>query len=165
MADWSAVYLRNYLGTGAGFAAAGYAAFSLTMALGRFTGDRAVAAYGPVRLARRSALIAAAGLGVALAIGHPIAAIAGFACVGLGLSNQVPLLFRAAARSPGISPGVGIASVSTAGYFGFLAGPPVIGLMAELTGLPTALGLVVGSIGLVAIFAHLLRAPSEQGAY
>jgi len=32
--------------------------------------------------------------------------------------------------------------VTTTGYLGFLAGPPLIGLAAEVTSLPLALGLV-----------------------
>jgi hypothetical protein len=82
-------------------------------------------------------------LAAALVIGHPAAAIVGCGCVGLGLSNVIPILFRAAADIPGLSAGHGIAAVSTAGYCGFLAGPPLIGLSAEVLSLPGALGLVV----------------------
>ena len=154
VADWSAVYLRDTLGTGAGLAALGYAAFSLMMALGRFTGDRMVARFGPVPLMRSSAALAAAGLGAGLLIGRPVAAVVGFGCVGLGMSNLIPILFSAAGRTPGVNAGTAIAAVSSAGYFGFLAGPPLIGLLAELTSLPVALGLVVLFTALVAVFAH-----------
>ena len=154
VADWSAVYLRDTLGTGAGLAALGYAAFSLMMALGRFTGDRMVARFGPVPLMRSSAALAAAGLGAGLLIGRPVVAILGFGCVGLGMSNLIPILFSAAGRTPGVNAGTAIAAVSSAGYFGFLAGPPLIGLLAELTSLPAALGLVVLFTALVAVFAH-----------
>ena len=46
MGDWAAVYLREDLGTGAGYAALGFAGFSLAMAAGRFLGDRVVRRYG-----------------------------------------------------------------------------------------------------------------------
>ena len=154
VADWSAVYLTNALGTGAGLGALGFAAFSLMMAVGRFTGDRMVARFGPVPLMRSSAALAAVGLGVGLLIGRPVAAIIGFGCVGLGLSNLIPILFSAAGRTPGVNAGTAIAAVSSAGYFGFLAGPPLIGLLAEATSLPLALGLVVLFTALVAVFAH-----------
>jgi MFS family permease len=65
MADWSAVYLRHGLGAEAGMAAAGFAAFSLTMAAGRLSGDRFVRCFGPVRLVRFSAALASIGLGLA----------------------------------------------------------------------------------------------------
>ena len=164
VADWSAVYLRDTLGTGAGVAALGYAAFSLMMALGRFTGDRMVARFGPVPLMRSSAALAAAGLGAGLIIGHPVAAVVGFGCVGLGMSNLIPILFSAAGRTPGVNAGTAIAAVSSAGYFGFLAGPPLIGLLAEATSLPLALGLVVLFTALVAVFAHAADRATEARA-
>ncbi|MEM6430410.1 MAG: MFS transporter, partial [Deinococcota bacterium] len=157
MADWSAVYLRNALQTGPGLAAAGYAAFSLMMAIGRLTGDKLIANVGPVMLTRVTALIAALGLGLGLIVHHPIAAIIGFGCVGLGLSNLIPVLFSAAGNTPGVPTSTGIAAVATAGYFGFLAGPPLIGLLAELFGLPVALGMVAVAVFVVAVFAHLTQ--------
>ena len=161
VADWSAVYLTNALGTGAGLGAVGFAAFSLMMAVGRFTGDRLVARFGPVPLMRLSATLAAVGLGAGLLIGQPVAAIIGFGCVGLGLSNLIPILFSAAGRTPGVNAGTAIAAVSSAGYFGFLAGPPLIGILAEATSLPLALGLVVLFTALVAVFAHAAGRATE----
>jgi hypothetical protein len=67
----------------------------------------------------------------------------GFAAVGLGLANAVPILFNAAGKLATVPPSIGIAAVSTAGYCGFLLGPPVIGLVSERFGLGTGLGLVV----------------------
>jgi len=159
MADWSAVYLRDALATSPAVAAAGFTAFSLAMAAGRFGGDRLAAGLGPARLLRGSAALAAAGLGVALLIGRPAAAIVGFGLVGLGIANVIPILFSAAGRIRGVPAGTALAAVATTGYFGFLAGPPLIGLTAELTGLPLALGLVSGCCALVALGARLLPRP------
>ncbi|MDJ0754614.1 MAG: MFS transporter [Ardenticatenaceae bacterium] len=157
MADWSAVYLRRVLGTGPGLAAAGYAAFSLMMAVGRLTGDRFVAGIGPVTLTRFTSLLAAVGLGGALLIHHPVAAVIGFACVGLGLSNLIPVLFSAAGRTPGVPSSTGIAAVATAGYFGFLAGPPLIGFVAEFSNLSVGLGVVAAAVLMVSFFATLTK--------
>ena len=74
-----------------------------------------------------SGAAAALGLGLVLSIGRPSAAIAGFGLVGLGISNVVPVLFRAAGEMPGVQAGSALAAVATTGYFGFLAGPPAIG--------------------------------------
>jgi MFS family permease len=153
MGDWSAVYLRDELLTSPGLAAVGFAAFSLTMALGRFSGDRLVRRFGPVRVLQVSGATAAIGLGLALVIGRPVAAIVGFALVGLGIANVVPVLFSAAGQTRGLQAGTAIAAVATTGYLGFLAGPPAIGLVAEATGLPVALGLVSLSCGLIALWA------------
>lgn len=147
-ADWSAVYVHESLGAATGLAALAFAGFSLTMTAGRLVGDRLTTAWGPVALVRRGGLLAAAGVGGALLIAHPAAALVGFACLGAGLAAAVPVIFRAAACLPGVAPGVGIAAVSTMGYAGFLAGPPAIGGLSELSSLPVALGVLVG-LGLV----------------
>jgi fucose permease len=157
MADWSAVYLRHSLSVSPELAGAGYAMFSVTMAAGRLAGDRLVTAFGPAPLLRLGGLLAATGLGTALALHQPLAALVGFGCMGLGLSNIIPLLFSAAGRTPGVSPSMAVAAVSTTGYGGFLAGPPLIGLVADWVGLPLALGLLAAFALLVAAGATIVR--------
>ncbi len=141
--DWSAVYLKSSLLTGPGFAAAGYAAFSLMMVAGRITGDRLTGYLGPARLVRLGGAVAAVGLGLSLAIGHPLVALAGFASAGAGFSIVFPLALSAAGRTKETAPGPALAAVSTLGYTGFLAGPPIIGFLAQLFDLSTALYVVV----------------------
>jgi MFS family permease len=142
-ADWSAVYVEDSLDAPAGQAALAFAAFSATMTLGRLAGDRLAGSLGSVRLLRISGLVAGIGLGSALLLAVPGAAIAGFAFLGAGLSVVIPIVFRSAAASPGGAAGPSLAAVSTLGYLGFLAGPPLVGGLAELTSLPVALSLVV----------------------
>ena len=91
-------------------------------------------------------MLAASGLTLALVVGSTAAALLGFAAMGAGLGVVVPVLFRAAGSTPGVSASVGIAAVSTIGWLGFLAGPPAIGFAAGAVGLRTALGLVVLAI-------------------
>jgi len=153
MGDWSAVYLDDTLRTGPGFAAAGYAAFSLCMAFGRLFGDRLSERMGPVRLVRSCGALAAVGLGIALAAAQPLVALFGFACAGAGFSIVFPAALSAAGRTGGMAPGPALAAVSTAAYTGFLVGPPIIGFLAELTGLGYALYLVVALSVLVVAFA------------
>jgi MFS family permease len=157
MLDWSAVHLRADLGTSPALAAAGFAAFSAAMAVGRFAGDRLRQRLGAVTLTRAGALLAAAGLGLGLLLGTPLAAVAGFAAAGLGLSNQVPVLFGAAGRIPDEMPARAIAAVATLGYAGFLAGPPLIGFVAEAATLAQALGLVVLACAIVGLSAAAVR--------
>jgi MFS family permease len=143
MADWSAVYLSGPLGTGPGLAAAGFAAFSAAMVAGRLLGDRLIARFGPVALVRAGAAVSAAGLGVSLGVAHPASALVGFGCAGLGFSIIFPAALSAAGRAKSTAAGPAIAAVATAGYFGFLVGPPSIGFAAELVGLGAALFIVV----------------------
>ncbi len=156
VADWSAVYLHDTLGSSPATAAVGFAAFSLTMAAGRFTGDALVGRAGPRRVLRGSSAVAAVGLAAALLVGHPATGVVGFALVGLGIANIIPVLFSAAARVPGVPPGRALAAVATTGYLGFLAGPPLIGAVAEAAGLAAGLGLVSGACAFVALRAGAL---------
>jgi len=151
MADWSAVYLRDSLGSSMHVAAIGFAAFSLTMSLARLSGDQVVRRLGAPAVLRASGVVAAGGLGVALLLGHPAAAIAGCATVGLGIANVFPILLSQAGRLPDIEPGRALAAVTATGYCGFLAGPPLIGLAAEWISLPAALAVVVVFCSLVAV--------------
>jgi MFS family permease len=152
-ADWSAVYLAGPLDAGAGLAALGFAAFSVAMAGFRLLGDTLTTRWGPVALMRRGALLAGGGLAAALLIGHPAAALFGFACMGAGLAAVVPVAFRAAGSLPGVPASAGIAALTTVGYTAFVVGPPVIGFVAEIAGLPLALGIVVVLLGVLAAFA------------
>jgi MFS family permease len=156
-ADWSAVYLRDELGTAAGVAALAFTAFSITMTVGRLFGDRLVDRFGPLTIVRAGGALAAIGFGLGLAIAEPIAGIVGFACLGAGMSGIVPIVFRASGHMPGMAAGVGLAAVSSTGYLGFLVGPPTIGGIAELTSLPSALVVLVALAAIVALLAPTTR--------
>lgn len=155
--DWGAVYMREGLDAGTTLAAAGFAAFSATMALGRLFGDGLRARFGSAGLARASALLATVGLGFGLLMADPLATVAGFACAGLGLSNIVPILFGAAGRGRDQAPATAIAAVATLGYTGLLAGPPLIGFVAEWTTLSLAFWLVVLACAIIALSARVAR--------
>jgi MFS family permease len=162
MADWSSVYLNASLGAGTTLAAVAFAAFSLMMAAGRFSGDRLVARLGGDRVVRAGGALAAIGLGLTLAIGHQYLAVIGFGLVGAGLSCVFPVVLSSAARTPDLPPSAAIAAVCTLGYLGFLIGPTAIGGLAELIGLPGALGLVVLLCALIAALGS--RAPDAEAA-
>ncbi|HEY8329465.1 MAG TPA: MFS transporter [Rhodanobacter sp.] len=157
MLDWSAVFLRDFRGFSAASAGIGYAAFSVAMALGRLTGDWTVARFGPVLTVRFGACTAATGFLLASMLAWPPAALIGFVLVGLGAANIVPVMFGAAGRLPGTSPGMSIATVTTLGYAGLLSGPALIGFLAQASSLPVALAAVAGLLLLTAASASLVR--------
>ena len=158
-ADWSAVYLRDNLGTDAGFAAYGFAAFSVMMTVGRIFGDRLVLALGPVTLVRLSGALAAAGLGAALLVDHPWAGVAGFGLLGAGLSCIAPQVYSAAGNQDPQRAGRALSTVVSIGYLGFLLGPILIGAAATVVGLPSALWIPVVLALFVAASATAMRSP------
>ncbi len=148
--DWSAIYLHAK-GLPTAYGGLGYAAFSVTMAFGRMTGDRAAARLGVVPLLRVSGLVTVLGWGAVILFPGPLAVL-GFGLVGLGASNIVPLLFGAAARVPGVPTNVSLPVITALGYGGLLCGPALIGVAASATSLSTAL-LGVGMLPLVVVAA------------
>jgi MFS family permease len=160
--DWAAVYLKDNLGTSAGFAALGFAAFSVTMTLGRALGDRVIDRFGVVPVARVGGLLAAGGLAFALAIPNPAAVIVGFTVQGAGLCAIVPQAFAAGGRADPQRPGSGIAKVVGLCYAGLSAGPAVIGVVAGAIGLRLALAIPVLLALWVAIGAGALGINASQ---
>jgi fucose permease len=159
MADWGGLYLRQDLGASAALAALAYSFFTAGMTVGRLLGDAINHRIGPVALLRWGAVLTGAPLGAMLLIGQPAAALIGLFLVGLGVANGVPLMFSAAGRQPDTPPGPGIAAVSSMGSLGFLAGPPVIGVLADAVSLPWALATLI--LGAVVVFALARRATAR----
>jgi Na+/melibiose symporter-like transporter len=156
MESWGGVYLARVFSTTEAYAALGFAAFSLTMTGGRIFGDALAKAWPADRIIRIGGAVAAAGLAAAVLTREPIIVLLGFSAAGLGLANIIPLAFSAAGNTPGISSGVAIAGVATIGYAGFLAGPPVIGLVSEATSLRVGLALVGVLVGSLVVMARAI---------
>lgn len=157
MADWSALFIHNDLKGSEGVAAFGFTAFSSTMLIGRFAGDRIIGRFGAVPVVRAASVIAAVGMLIGLLPGSIIAAVVGFAIMGLGLSVVIPVVYSAAGSTQGIASGQGVAAVATIGYSGFLAGPPALGYLAQVTSLQAALMVVVVLLAVIFFFAHALQ--------
>jgi predicted MFS family arabinose efflux permease len=163
--DWSAKLVRDGLGGSAALGAIAYAVFSVGMGSGRLIADRLWARWGAAAFLRGCGLLAALGFAAGLLAGTAPTAIAGFAALGLGLAGVVPTLFRAGADEPGVPTGPALAAVSSLGYLGFLAGPPLIGTVAQLTSLPLACGLLVAAGLLVFLLASSAEPrPSHRAA-
>ena len=101
--DWSAIYSSSVLGGSPSQAALTFTIFTMTMMVGRLTGDWVILKVGRVQLVRFTAALGAVGLGIGLVWGTTFSAWLGFACLGFGLANIVPIMFGEASRIPGIS--------------------------------------------------------------
>lgn len=132
MFDWSVIYFKKVLLAPLAIQGAGFTAFMLTMAGGRFIADGFVHRYGLKRTLQISGSLTATGLLIAVIFPYFYTAMAGFLLVGAGVSSVVPMVYSAAGKSKTMSPGVALAAVSTIGFIGFLVGPPLIGFIAGL---------------------------------
>jgi len=155
--DWSAVYLREVADASRQVAALGFGCFSLTMTAGRFLGDAIIPRYGGRNLLFWGALVAASGLALAIAVPVPVAVLVGFLLLGAGSSLGAPILYAASMRVPGIPAAAGLATFATFSFIGFLAGPPLIGFVAEAFGLGWGLALVGGLLLASAVLTRWVR--------
>ena len=146
--DWSALFLARDLEASNDRAAWGYAAFCATMAACRLSGDWMRVRFGERNVVVISGMIAIVGFILSIGFSDFTLAVAGFAMVGLGLSNIVPILISAAGRDA--APGPSIAFVVSAGYAGFLASPPILGFIASQTSLSVMFAVVAASCAVIA---------------
>jgi MFS family permease len=153
MFDWSVIYFKKVVLAHGAWMGAGYTAFMLTMASGRFVADWFAHRFGLKRTLQISGVLTATGLLVAVIFPYLFTALAGFLLVGFGVSSVVPLVYSAAGRSKTMSPGVALAAVSTIGFMGFLIGPPVIGFIAGLASLRASFTLIAAMGICVTIFS------------
>ncbi len=155
--DWGAVFLvssRNMEPTLAGL---GYASFAAAMTLGRLTGDALVRRFGGVRVMAYGGIIAATGMLVSLGFEGWPASLLGYALLGAGCSNIVPVLFTATGKQGRMPQRVAIPAVISMGYAGILIGPAVIGFVAHMSSLSFALGGLVLLLLFVSAAARYLR--------
>ncbi|MFC6792345.1 MFS transporter [Methylobacterium komagatae] len=155
--DWSAVFLAQDRGLDPARATLGYAAFSVTMTAGRLAGDWIVARLGRSPVVVLGGLCAAAGLALSVLVPAWEAALAGYALIGAGCANIVPVLFTAAGRQDAMPASVAVPAVTTFGYAGVLAGPALIGFIAQATSLPFAFLTVAVLLVGVAAAGRVLR--------
>jgi fucose permease len=140
MLDWSAIFLREDRGMDKALAGAGYASFSVAMAIMRLVGDRIVSTIDAKFVVIYGALIGAGGLALAIFTPWLITALLGFVLLGIGAANIVPIFFSAAGTMKNVSGSAAIAVMTTMGYAGQLAGPAILGFIALHYSLPAALG-------------------------
>ena len=136
--DWSAVFLTEYREVPEARGGLGFACFAATMTLGRMTGDKVVARLGRHVIVVLGALIGASGLLVTVFVPCWQAALLGYALVGMGCANIVPVMFSAIGRQRSMPQAIAVPAVTTLGYLGILAGPATIGFIAQHSGLPAA---------------------------
>jgi MFS family permease len=156
MADWSVNYMENVALATETLAPIALSAFATAMTVGRIFGDKIRLKLGDNMLIVSGGLMATVGLAIALIFTFPYAAIFGFFLVGLGLSTIVPITYSIAGNAKSLPSGVALAMVTTVGYSGFLFGPPIIGFIADVSGLRFGLAVVL-LLFLMMTFLGILR--------
>ena len=156
--DWGGILARDTFNASPFLSSMPYVVFSATMVIGRLFGDRITTKYSAANVLSAGGVISGGGLITGLLVGGIEGQIFGWLTLGAGLSILVPILFSESGRIareefPGkIAPSEGVAMVSGIAYFGFMAGPPIIGFLSTAIGLRWAM-LLPGVLALVLGFA------------
>jgi predicted MFS family arabinose efflux permease len=155
--DWSAVFLTSARGMETSYAGLGYAAFALTMAIGRLSGDHIVQRFGGTNIIIFGGLCAAAGFALPTLVLSWQVALLGYALVGVGCSNVVPVLFTSVGRQTVMPEDVAVPAITTLGYAGILVGPAAIGFVGHVASLSAAFLIVALLLLGVAASGRVLR--------
>lgn len=149
MLDWSGVFLfdeRNIPLEKAGY---GFAAFSVSMVIFRFLGDRLVAIFGRRSIIVGGTLIIFVSLNAAVFFKNAELSILCFALAGIGSSNVIPQLVSFSAQIKAVPIHIAVTLVNAIGFTGVLAGPALIGFLAHAITLPYTFLCLAFSILLV----------------
>lgn len=158
--DWSSLHAQQHLGTSPTLGALAFGTFVTAMTIGRFSVDRIVGRVGAVRLVRWGSATAALGMLVVLLSPALAFTLVGWMLFGLGLSGGVPQVLTAAGNVSAAS-GRALSRVVGLGYIGILAGPGIIGWVAEFTSLNTAFLVPLCAAVACALTAGAVAAPQS----
>ncbi|GAA5045776.1 MFS transporter [Streptomyces similanensis] len=160
MNDWSTLYMKDVVKTSATVAPLGIAVVSVMMLLARLRADRWRDRWGDGRVVRVGSAVAGVGLALALAAGHLVPTLLGFACVGLGAAAVTPCVYVAAAEH---GPNA-LALVAAMGTTGLLGGPALIGFVAGAGSLTLGMATVAASALIVTLTALWIPWPARGTA-
>lgn len=152
--DWSALFLRDFRAVDAAQAGLGYVFFSFTMMLGRFTGDAVVTKLGSTKVVLLGGLLGAIGFTLVITFPQYWMGYLGFALVGLGCANIVPVLFTASGRQTIMPVNAAITSVAGIGYLGGLIGPALVGFISQVTNLSVAFAVIALGLFVVGLLSR-----------
>ena len=159
--DWLSLGVIQGYHAPAAVGTAAFALFLAAMTAGRWFGPRLIDRYGRVRVLRPAAALALAGLLMLGLVDVLAVAFLGAAAMGLGTALGFPVGLSAAADDPARAAGR-VSAASSLGYGAFLAGPPLIGFIADHAGVLHALACA-GVLLVAALFLSQATAPITPG--
>ncbi|MGX5698552.1 MFS transporter [Acinetobacter kookii] len=155
--DWSGIYLINEYGVKPALAGLAYTCFAIAMTSGRFAGQYLIKALGEKNIIIYSAICAALGLFTVVVAPHWIVVLLGYALLGLGCSNIVPVMFSRVGRQNVMSKAAALSCVSTMAYTGSLLGPALVGISSEMMGLSVVFGFIATLLLTIAFLNHFTQ--------
>jgi MFS family permease len=157
--NWLTLAVRNGHGQTAAVAALFATAFAASEGITRIFGGPLVDRLGRVRTIRVTTVLGVIGMVLFIQAGNRWIVLVGVLLWAVGVSMGFPLGMSAAAES-GPDPAARVSVVASIGYCANLAGPPVIGALAQSVGLLDALWLIVALFLAAFAAAGSFRSPT-----
>lgn len=157
VSDWSTVYMKKVIDFSENMAPAGLAIYSAFMAFGRFFGDEVRRRYSSATILLGSCVITAIGITLLVSSLQAWLSIAGLLVSGVGLSCLVPVIYSMAGDQKDVTPAMGLAMVNTISGTGFLFGPFVIGLIADVSSMRVSFLYVLGLVLIMMVLSAILK--------
>lgn len=161
--DWLAVATIDGYDAADALGTFTFALFLSAMTLGRWFGPAVLDRYGRVPTLRVLSLTALVGLMLVVFGGSLPVAMAGAILWGIGTALGFPVGMSAASDEP-THAAARVSVVATVGYVAFLAGPPLIGFLADDVGTLRALTVTGGLVALGLLVSGALRAPEPMSS-
>ncbi|AJE15217.1 MFS transporter [Stutzerimonas balearica] len=136
--DWSALYLTGEKSLEVSLGGLGYAAYTLMVTIARFGGAPVINRLGPARVIALGGLVAALGIALTLSTTSWPLALLGYGLCGLGCANVAPVLISSLSRQTIMPMHTAVTVATTIGFAGVLAGPALMGVVAQLFSLGAA---------------------------
>jgi MFS family permease len=160
--DWLAISLVDGYRASQTVGAIGFGTFVAAMTLGRMFGAQAIERWGRVTVLRLTAASAALGLLLVVSSVTVPLALLGAVFWGVGASLGFPIGMSSAADDP-VRAAVNVSVAGAIGYGAFLAGPPLIGFLAQHFGVLHAILCVLGALA-IGVAASRAAKPLSSGS-
>jgi fucose permease len=148
---WATEYLKGLPGHSVSLAAAGAGVFQIAAVAGRFASSRLVGRVKESRLLAAAMALTLLGFPLYWLRAQSLTAFLGLALCGLGVSNFYPLGLSIAIGASGGKTAAASSLAATAAGAAIFTMPLVLGLIADRSGLPTALWSIPAGLGVMAL--------------
>ena len=128
---WGALYMRDFIQVDGFLIGLATVSFNIFMVIGRLGGDWVRDRIGVYNFLTILFITSIISLFILYSFDSILAALCGFALLGIGTSAIIPIAYSLAGKTEGIDSGAAIAIVSIAVYGTFMAAPATLGIIAN----------------------------------
>jgi MFS family permease len=128
---WGALYMRDFIQVDGFLIGLATVSFNIFMVIGRLSGDWIRDRIGVYNFLTILFITSIISLYILYSFDSILAALCGFALLGIGTSAIIPIAYSLAGKAEGIDSGAAIAIVSIAVYGTFMGAPATLGIIAN----------------------------------